>query len=187
MDEIYPELTDNDQNEHVNDSDLFSIDNDPEVVFDDNNCEICMPKNFGDETKFSEPISEHMAKFIKMGCIQKADISKFLEDVNIPENCKNLVPPLINSEIWNNLYPNVQQRDRTLQDGQRIPGLSIVPMKNLAEMFKMNKLEMKKAQKCVSDVKTLACNAMYNINIRRRFLLRTYIRNFNNYVLLPHA
>ena len=105
MDEIYPELTDNDQNEHVNDSDLFSIDNDPEVVFDDNNCEICMPKNFGDETKFSEPISENMAKFIKMGCTQKADISKFLEDVNIPENCKNLVPPLINSEIWSLIQP----------------------------------------------------------------------------------
>lgn len=88
-----------------------------------------------------------MSQFIKMGCTQKADLSKFLENVKIPDNCKTLVPPLINSEIWNNLHPNVQQRDRTLQAAQRILGLFIVPMINLAEMFKTNKLEMKKTIK----------------------------------------
>lgn len=82
-----------------------------------------------------------------MGCTQKVDLSKFLENVKIPDNCKTLVPPLINSEIWNNLHPNVQQRDRTLQAAQRILGLFIVPMINLAEMFKTNKLEMKKTIK----------------------------------------
>lgn len=46
-----------------------------------------------------------MAKFIKVGCTQEADVSKYLDDVKILENCKNLVPPLINSEIWNNLFP----------------------------------------------------------------------------------
>lgn len=117
-----------------------------------------------------------MAKFIKMGCTQKADLSKFLENVIIPENCKNLVPPLINSEIWNNLYSNVQQRDRTLQDAQRILGLSIVPMINLAEMFKTNKLEMKKLKKCVSDAITFACNAMYELNVRRRFISRPFVQ-----------
>lgn len=176
MEDFFPE-SDIDQNELNNESDLFSVDNDPEVVFDGENCEISMPKIFEDDTKFSEPISENMAKFIKMGCTQKADLSKFLENVKIPENCKNLVPPLINSEIWNNLYSNVQQRDRTLQDAQRILGLSIVPMINLAEMFKTNKLEMKKAKKkCVSDAITFACNAMYELNVRRRFISRPFVQ-----------
>ena len=76
MDEFYLELSDHDQNEHVNDSDLFSIENGPEVVVDDDNCEISMPNIF--ETKFSEPISENMAKFIKMGCTQKADLSQII-------------------------------------------------------------------------------------------------------------
>ena len=58
MDEFYPDLSEYEQNEQVNESDLFSIDNDPEVVFDDDTCEISMPKIFEDETKFSEPISE---------------------------------------------------------------------------------------------------------------------------------
>lgn len=172
--ECFPE-SDFDHTEQNNETDLFSIDNDPEVVFDDDNSEISMPKIFEDETKFSESISENMAKFIKMGCTQKADVSKYLDEVKIPENCKNLVPPLINSEIWNNLFPNVQQRDKTLQDAQRILGLSIVPMISLAEMFKTNKFEMKKAKKCVSDAITLACNAMYELNVRRRFILRPFV------------
>ena len=78
MDEFYPDLSDNEQNEQVNESDLFSIDNEPEVVFDDDTCEISMPKIFEDETNFSEPISENMAKFIKMGCTQKADLSQII-------------------------------------------------------------------------------------------------------------
>ena len=75
MDEFDLELSDHDQNEHV----------------DDVNCEISMPNIF--ETKFSEPISEKMAKFIKKGCTKKADIAKVLKGVKIPENCKNLTPP----------------------------------------------------------------------------------------------
>lgn len=83
---------------------------------------------------------------------------------------------MIDSEIWNNLYPNVQQRDRTIQDAQIILGLSIVSMINLAEMFKTNKLEMKKAKKCVSDAINLAGNAMYESNVRRRFILRPFVQ-----------
>lgn len=77
---------------------------------------VSLAKRFEDNTKFSEPISENMAKFINMGCTQKANLC--LENVKIPENCENLVPPLFNSEISNNLYLNVQERNtcRTLQD-----------------------------------------------------------------------
>lgn len=75
---FFPE-SDIDQNELYNESDLFSVDNDPEVVFDDETCEISMTKIFEGDTTFSEPISENVAKFIKMGCTQKADLSKFLE------------------------------------------------------------------------------------------------------------
>lgn len=56
---------------------MFSIDNDQEMVFDNDNSEISMPKIFEDKAKFSESISENMAKFIKMGCTQKADVSKY--------------------------------------------------------------------------------------------------------------
>ena len=62
---------------------------------------------------------ENLAKFIKMGCTQKADVSKYLYEIKISENCKNLMPPLTNPEIWNNLYVNVQQRVKTIQEAQK--------------------------------------------------------------------
>lgn len=120
MEEFLPddEIAYNDQR------DLFSVDNYLEVIFDDESNEFSMPKVFEDETKFCSPVSKSLAKFIKMGCTQKAEVTKYLEEIKVPENCKNL----INSEIWNNLYVNVQQRDKTIQEVQIILGLAIVPM-----------------------------------------------------------
>lgn len=40
---IYFPESDIDQNEFSNESDLFSVDNDSEVVFDDKTCELSMP------------------------------------------------------------------------------------------------------------------------------------------------
>lgn len=42
-------------------------------------------------------------------------------------------------------------------------------------MFKKNKFDMKQAKKDVSDAITLACNAMYETNVRRRYILRPYV------------
>lgn len=53
---------------------------------------------------------------------------------------------MIDSEIWNNLFPNVQQRDKTLLEVQKVLGLAIVSMIALAEMFETNILEIKKAK-----------------------------------------
>lgn len=48
-------------------------------------------------------------------------------------------------------------------------------MINLAEMFKKNKFDMKQRKKYVSDAITLACNAMYETNVKRRYILRSYV------------
>lgn len=80
--------------------------------------------------------------------------------IQIFGKCENLkiVLPLINSEIWNNLYPNIQQRDRTLQYAPMILGHLIVPMISMEEMFETNKFEIKKSKKkCLSNVITRAC------------------------------
>lgn len=119
MQELFTE-SDIDRNEHNNESDLFSVDNDPKVE------SIRM---------YTESLS-----------------------IQIFGKCENLeiVLPLINSEIWNNVYPNIQQRDRTLQDSSMILGLFIVLM--MEEMFETNKFEIKKSKKkCLSNVITRAC------------------------------
>ena len=70
---------------------------------------------------------------------------------------------------------NVQQRDKTIQDSQKILGLAIVPILKLAEMFKKNKFDKKEAKNHVSDVITLSCNAMFETNVRRRYLLCPFV------------
>lgn len=77
-----------------------------------------------------------------------ANISKFLEDKQIPSNCKSLVPATINTKIWNCLYRNIQQRDRSLQETQKILGLlSIVPMIQMAEILRGNQIDLLKLKR----------------------------------------
>lgn len=89
---------------------------------------------------------------------------------------------MIDSEIWNNLFPNVQQRDKTLLEVQKVLGIAIVSMIALAEMFETNILEIKKAKKSVSDVIILACNAMYEMSIKRRYIKTVRTETFSTVV-----
>lgn len=83
-------------------------------------------------------------------------MSKYFDEVKISENFENFAPPLINFKILNSVFLNVKQRNKPLQDAQKILELFIVPMISLSKVFKTNKLEMKKkSQKCVSDTVTL--------------------------------
>lgn len=70
------------------------------------------------------------------------------------------------------MFPNIQQRDKTLREVQKVLGLAIVPIIALAEMIKTNKLGIKNAKKYVSDAIMLACNAMYEMNSNRRYILK---------------
>lgn len=83
-------------------------------------------------------------------------MSKYFDEVKISENFENVAPPLINFKSLNSVFLNVKQRNKPLQDAQKILELFIVPMISLSKVFKTNKLEMKKkSQKCVSDTVTL--------------------------------
>lgn len=64
MEEFLPD----DENAYNDQRDLFSVDNESN--------EISMPKVFKDETKFCSPVSESLAKFIKMGCTQQTEVTK---------------------------------------------------------------------------------------------------------------
>lgn len=58
-----------------------------------------------------------------------------MEANGVPVNCKSLVPPLINQEICSYLYPNIQKRDTSMQDAQKILGQVGVSMLKLAQIF----------------------------------------------------
>ena len=95
-----------------------------------------LPQIFDEQTRFSYAVSESLPEFVNSACTKKADVANLIEANQIPSNCKSLVPPLINSEIWFYLYSNIQQRDKSHQEVQKMLGLSVVPMIKMAEMLK---------------------------------------------------
>lgn len=79
---------------------------------------------FGDETKFA---NQYLKIYLNsLNWIHtKTDISKYIDKLKIKENCKNLIPPTIISEMGKTLFSNMQQSDKSLQN---VLGLAIVPM-----------------------------------------------------------
>lgn len=79
---------------------------------------------FGDETKFA---NQYLKIYLNsLNWIHtKTDISKYIDKLKIQENCKNLIPPTIISEMGKTLFSNMQQSDKSLQ---KVLGLAIVPM-----------------------------------------------------------
>ena len=62
-----------------------------------------------------------------------------------------MVPPLINSEIWSYLYSNIQQRDKRLQEVQKMLGVSVVPMIKMAEMLKTGQIDLINAKTWITQ------------------------------------
>lgn len=79
---------------------------------------------FGDETKFA---NQYLKIYLNsLNWIHtKTDISKYIDKLKIQENCKNLIPPTIISEMGKHLFSNMQQSDKSLQ---KVLGLAIVAM-----------------------------------------------------------
>lgn len=79
---------------------------------------------FGGETKFA---NQYLKIYLNsLNWIHtKTDISEYIDKLKIQENCKNLIPPTIISEMGKNLFSNMQQSDKSLQ---KVLGLAIVPM-----------------------------------------------------------
>lgn len=79
---------------------------------------------FGDETKFA---NQYLKIYLNSSnwIHTKTDISKYIDKLKIQENCKNLIPPTIISEMGNFFFSNMQQSDKSLQ---KVLGLAIVAM-----------------------------------------------------------
>lgn len=124
---------------------------DKRVVISTDNTPLQLPKIFENETKFSAAISDDLANYVNSTCTNKADVSELLKGNLIPVNCKALVPPLINPEIWSFLYANIQQRDKSLQEVQKILGLSIAPMLRLADIFESTHIDVTESKRLLTQ------------------------------------
>ena len=73
------------------------------------------------------------------------------------------------------MYANIQQRDKSLQDVQKILGLSIAPMLRLAEIFESTHIDVTESKRLLTQAISLAYNTFFELNISRRYFIRPYV------------
>ena len=150
-----------------------------EVRTDDNNADDDFPQIFTDEVEFSEPTKESLANFIVKCCTKQANIEQFLKlkKIKIPSNCKSLLPTKLAPEIYNDLPPASRAGDSAVQDVQKIMGLSVSPLISVYQMLSgSSELSIADAKKLIMDSITLICNAHFELSIRRRYLIKRFLK-----------
>ncbi|CAG2254123.1 unnamed protein product [Mytilus edulis] len=74
--------------------------NEPQDVASDDEFDYELPKSFEGDDKYVEEVSPSMSKVFDNICKNKSDVSVMTRDMKIRENCKSLVEPPVNAEIW---------------------------------------------------------------------------------------
>ena len=84
------------------------------------------------EEVMGEPIDDNLAKVCEKtwgkAKLSKDKKKKMLEEVKIPENCKILKSPKLNSEIYIRLLENAQSKDRAAQEKQKDIARATIPI-----------------------------------------------------------
>ncbi|CAC5405919.1 unnamed protein product [Mytilus coruscus] len=95
-----------------------------------------MPKMFVDDERFDSEVSPSIASVIEKICKKKSDVTSLTKDSKIPSNCKALVPPPINPEIWQFLARRAKTEDLISQNIQKLTGAGMVPLIKVAELLR---------------------------------------------------
>ena len=158
--------------EPVADMENFFDDIESEIIGDEEDFEYECPPIFSGESKFDEAIDEKLANIVNEGCRKKGEITDHLERNKIPMNCKALVPPNVNDDIWPLMSKQVQSRDYSLKEVQKLMGVSLVPTLKLAKMLKAKNFDVKEARKLIIDAVVLTCSSIHELSTRRKHFLR---------------
>lgn len=160
--------------------DLLNETNDRHDVQADNaNTDDDFPQIFTDEVEFSDPARENLAKFLVKCCTKQANIEQFLKakKIKIPSNCKSLLPTKLAPEIYNDLPPASRAGDSAVQDVQKVMGLAVSPLISVYQMLSgTSELSIAEAKKLIMDSMTLICNAHFELSIRRRYLIKRFLK-----------
>lgn len=146
------------------------------------------PQIFSDEIGFGDPIKDNIADFIVKCCTKQANIQDFLKTkkFKIPSNCRALLPTRLGPEIYNDLPPATRAGDAAVQDVQKLIGLAATPLLTILQMLSSrDKLDVKEAKKLLMDSLTLICNSHFELSIRRRYLLKRFLKRRFHQLCLP--
>lgn len=134
-----------------------------------------MPRVFEDDEKFDTKVSDSIASIVQNVCKKKSDVSSYSDKYKIPINCKNLVPPPVNMEIWQFLERKAKGDDLSCQNVQKLIGIGIVPVIKCAEMLGRKTCNMEKVRELMHNAITILSAAHFEMSIKRRLSLKPHI------------
>ncbi|XP_052082856.1 uncharacterized protein LOC127720327 [Mytilus californianus] len=183
------ELEDNDINEVENDQNVFNLfetddlsehesNVDPTqlvVESEDEEFDYEMPKIFEDDERFDSEVSPSIASVIEKICKKKSDVTSLTKDSKIPSNCKALVPPPVNPEIWQFLARRAKTEDLISQNIQKLTGAGMVPLIKVAELLRGKNPCIKTMRELISRAISIQCNLHFELSIKRRMNLKPHI------------
>ncbi|XP_060581765.1 uncharacterized protein LOC132738302 [Ruditapes philippinarum] len=123
-----------------------------------------------------EPVNESLANLINTAFTAQCDLDSILNKYQVPKNCDRAIPPIVNQEIWKTLDKRAHFQDKFMVDIQNLVVSGLGPVVKLLEFVKKNNL-MKNEAKCIfSDLFTVLGQVQYNLSLRRRYLIRPYLK-----------
>ena len=124
--------------------------------------------------KKGDSVSPSLASLINTACTSQCEVDDIIGKHKIPANCSSMVAPSVNPEIWSEIARKAQSYDKAFQDIQTLIATGMVPMIKLVSLLKRNLSEEAKSH--ISDAITLLGQAQFNISIRRRYMIRPYLK-----------
>ena len=168
---INPQEESDDTNHNVNDNNdlvynLFGTDSEPEISATDNDeFEYTMPKVFEDDDKFESDVNASISSVVENICQTK--------DLKIPGNCRSLVPPQVNPEIWQFLERKAKSDDLHSQTIQKLIGAGLIPIIQVAEILRTKTPSIKEMRDLISKAIVIMSNAHFKLSIKRHLHLKT--------------
>ncbi|VDI02305.1 Hypothetical predicted protein [Mytilus galloprovincialis] len=172
------EFSENESDEQVIDThyNIFSDEeNEPQVIASDDEFDYELPKIFEDDEKYDEEVSPSLAKVFDNICKKKSDVSVMTREMKIPVNCKSLVAPPVNAEIWQFLERKAKTADLNLQTIQKSLGCGMVPLIRVAEILKSKTPDVKLMRENISKALAILSNTHFELSIKRRMSLKPHI------------
>ncbi|CAC5357570.1 unnamed protein product [Mytilus coruscus] len=106
---------------------------------------------------------------------KKANVDEIVKDSKIPLNCKNIIPPQVNVEIWSFLRRNVKSLDLNMQNVQRMLGNGIVPVIRLAELLSKKDPDVKELRAHTTRAMTILSSVFFEFSYSRKMILKPHL------------
>ena len=108
--------------------------------------------------------------------VLQCDTDEIMTKYKLPSNCEKLAPPLVNGEIWSEIQKKAQTYDKAFRNIQSLIASGLIPMFELHTVLKDQIQSNGKARTLLSDSITLLGQAQFNLSLRRRYMIRPYLK-----------